>query len=72
VSAKNPFGQRNDGGSCECSECGHTFTGLRGFDDHRITTTGSPGFDPDFDWRCSTDAQFEAGGYAPDARGRWG
>ena len=52
--------QRNYGGSCTCSECGRTFGGLRGFDAHRINTTGKPGYDSEYDWRCATDPELEA------------
>ena len=44
----NPYGQRNDGGWCQCAECGRTFGGLFGFDAHRMdvvkdpTTGGAP------------------------------
>jgi hypothetical protein len=63
----SPYRQRNYPGWCECSECGRRFTGLRGFDDHRITLRGV-----EYDWRCATDAELEAKGYAQDARGWWG
>jgi len=65
MAARNPYGQRNDGGACTCSECGRTFGGLRGFDRHRVNATGADGYDPDYDWRCATDAELRAAGYEP-------
>lgn len=68
----NPLNQRNDGGRCTCAECGRTFTGLTGFDVHRITATAQPGYDPEYDWRCAIDAELGAIGYASNGRGWWG
>ena len=58
--------QKNDGGWCECAECGRRFGGLRGFDDHRVMLRGA-----EYDWRCSTDEELAATGYAQDPRGTW-
>ncbi len=71
MTARNPFVQKNASGWCECSGCGRTFGGLSGFDRHRITTTGQPGRDPEYDWRCATDAELEARGLHRDDRGWW-
>ena len=78
MSRANPYGQRNDGGSCECAECGRIFTGLTGFDAHLSSehpdgsvhgnTCNCSGWWP----RCLDDAELGAKGYAPDARGSWG
>jgi hypothetical protein len=71
VSRSNPYRQRNDGGWCECSECGRRFGGLSGFDRHKITTTGQEGYDPEYDWRCATDAELADRGLTLDGRGWW-
>jgi hypothetical protein len=67
----NPYRQGNDGGWCTCSECGRTFGGLSGFDRHRINTTGQPGYDVEYDWRCATDDELEGFGVAHTAKGVW-
>jgi hypothetical protein len=71
VSERNPYNQRNDGGWCECSVCHRTFGGLRGFDRHKVTTTGQPGYDTEHDFRCATDDELRDRGYLPDHRGWW-
>ena len=50
--ADNPYGQRNDGGWCECFNCGRRFGGLRGFDEHRRDFRRDP-----YDWGCATDEE---------------
>ena len=62
----NPFGQRNEGGWCKCSECGRTFGGLSGFDAHRMAVITDP-----YDWRCATDAELEARNLHLLAKGWW-
>ena len=71
MAARNPYGQRNDGGWCECAECGRRFGGLTGVDRHRVTTTGQDGYDPEYDWRCSVDEELGATGLVLTARGVW-
>jgi hypothetical protein len=71
MSRANPFGQSNAGGWCRCSECGRIFGGLTGFDRHKFTTTGQPGYDSEFDWRCATDAELVSLGVAQDQQGWW-
>jgi hypothetical protein len=66
MNARNPFGQKNDGGWAACSACGRRFGSLSGFDAHRRDITKDP-----HDWRCATDAELAAGGYALDGRGFW-
>lgn len=60
------YAQKNDGGWCECGECGRRFGGLTGFDAHRADITKNP-----YGWRCATDAELTAKGYSPDHRGWW-
>jgi hypothetical protein len=71
VSRANPFGQRNGGGWCECAECQRVFGGLSGFDRHKITATGTSGYDGEFDWRCGTDSELAERGLSQDPRGWW-
>ena len=71
MSRANPFHQVNDGGTCTCAACGRMFSGLRGFDLHKITTTGQSGYDPEYDFRCATDAELVGRGWRQDAHGRW-
>jgi len=59
------------GRGCECSECGRHFGGLTGFDRHQIVMTGEPGYDPDYDWRCGSDAELTARGLHMDRAGLW-
>jgi len=66
VNRSNPYGQRNDGGWCQCSECGRTFGGLSGFDAHRMDVVKDP-----YDWRCATDAELEVKGMRLTERGWW-
>jgi hypothetical protein len=54
-----------------CSECGQTFNSDYGFDRHRVTTTGQPGYDADYDWRCATEAELLGRGWSKNARGWW-
>ncbi len=68
---RNPFGQTNSRGRCDCAECGRTLGGLDGFDAHRVSVTGQPGRDPEYDRRCATDAEITAKGLRQDARGWW-
>jgi hypothetical protein len=42
-----------------------------GFERHRITTTGQPGWDAEYDWRCATPDELRAKGWFQDARGWW-
>jgi hypothetical protein len=63
----NPYGQKNDGGLCECSACGRTFGGLHGFDKHLIRE----GQGEDWWSRCPTDAELGEMDLHQDARGRW-
>jgi hypothetical protein len=55
----------------ECSECGRRFGGLAGFDLHHVRTTGQPGYDPEYDFRCGTDAELTARGLHVDRGGLW-
>jgi len=66
MSRSNPYGQRNDGGWCQCAECGRTFGGLTGFDAHRRDVVKDP-----YGWRCATDAELEAKGMRLSVRGWW-
>jgi hypothetical protein len=66
VSDSNPHGQRNDGGWCECAECGRVFGGLSGFDLHRMGQARDP-----YDWRCATDDELQAKGLSLSANGWW-
>ena len=59
-------GQRNDGGWCECSECGRVFGGLSGFDLHRMDQDRDP-----YNWRCATDAELTERGLHLSAKGWW-
>jgi hypothetical protein len=54
-----------------CSVCGATFTGDRWFDRHRVNVTGRPGYDPEYDWRCSSPDEMRAKGWAQTATGSW-
>jgi len=54
-----------------CSECGETFGSDSGFVRHQVTTTGQPGYDADYDWRCATPDEMEARGLHRDAKGWW-
>jgi len=54
-----------------CSECGETFGSDSGFDLHRIRTTGQPGWDPDYDWRCASPPEMESRGLHRDRKGWW-
>lgn len=51
--------------------CGRTFGGLTAFDTHRISMTGKPGYDPEYDWRCATDAELSARGLSLTSKGVW-
>ena len=64
--AANSFNQRNDGGWCECSECGRVFGGLSGFDAHRVDVVTDP-----YDWRCATDAELATRSIRRSARRWW-
>ena len=66
MNRSNPYGQRNDGGWCQCAECGRTFGGLFGFDAHRMDVVKDP-----YDWRCATDAELEVKGMRLTERGWW-
>ncbi len=55
----------------QCSVCGETFGSDTGFDRHRVNTTGKPGYDAEYDWRCASPAELLARGWSKDARGRW-
>jgi hypothetical protein len=67
----NPYRQRNDGGWCECAECGRLFGGLRGFDLHHINMAGQPGHENEYDTRCATGAELEARGMRLSRIGWW-
>jgi len=54
-----------------CSECGETFGSDSGFVRHQVTTTGQPGYDPEYDWRCATPDELRARGWFQDKRGWW-
>lgn len=51
--------------------CGRVFGGLTGFDKHRVTTTGEEGYDPEYDWRCATEAELLARGLHASSKGWW-
>jgi hypothetical protein len=78
MARSNSYGQRNDGGWCQCAECDRTFTGLTGFDAHRSAEHPDGSIHGDTcncsNWwpRCLTDAELGVKGYAPDVRGWWG
>jgi hypothetical protein len=71
VTAANPYGQRNDGGRCACSERSRIFVGLSGFDRHRFNTTGQPGYDVEYGWRCATEAELGDLGLTLTPKGVW-
>jgi hypothetical protein len=66
VIRSNPYGQRNDGGWCDCAECGRVYGGLSGFDLHRMDQARDP-----YDWRCATEAELQAKGLSLSAKGWW-
>jgi len=59
------------GHGCECAVCRRHFGGLSGFDAHKVNTTGQPGGDPEYDFRCGTDAELTARGLHVDSKGFW-
>lgn len=58
------------GQMCQCTACGHTFGGERGFNAHRCGEYANPG-----QWqgtrRCRTPAEIRAAGLEQDSRGIW-
>ena len=77
MSERNPFGQKNDGGWCECSDCGRRFGGLSGYDVH-LSRAHPDGSDHGnkcncSDWwpRCLSDAQLESKGPYLNDSGVW-
>jgi hypothetical protein len=73
----NLYGQRNDGGLCQCADCDRTFGGLYGFNMH-LSAEHPDGLIHGntcncSDWwpGCLTDTELEAKGLHLSAKGWW-
>lgn len=57
---------------CTCTECLRKFSGISIFDKHRVNTTGQPGYDAEYDWRCATDDEMASKGlHEVDGAWKW-
>lgn len=65
-----PYAGPLTGRMCQCTTCGHTFGGERGFDLHRVGEYAAPGKFADRR-RCLSVDELLAAGLTQDARGIW-
>lgn len=63
------YAGRLSGQLCQCTICGHTFGGERGFDLHRTGEYAQRG--KGSTRRCMTDEEMIAAGLSQDARSIW-
>lgn len=65
-----PYSGPLTGRMCQCTACGHTFGGERGFDLHRVGEYAAPGKFGDRR-RCLSADELVAAGMTQDERGIW-